>query len=250
MTDIAELRKRKEPINLAIVHVDPDAFIASYAGWLEITAFLTAVKAGHAASPVDGMTPALSAEDFRKVGVREVGDDAIFAFAMTAAMAGEAPALDKVEAALRAQLGAEFPGCHAMSQIREVNETPIKLEEFVAQAARKLLAGELAPPPLRAKETWLSGLRFFEKARRSNFVHEIMYPLARWVRARWTLIAEKEAAFLVHIEDNLPILRHALEELKNDQAFIANLLLKAAPAVDMELTEDYEGFLRSLARRA
>ena len=44
MTDMAELKKRKEPLNLAIVHVDPDAFIANLMGWLEITAFIKAQR--------------------------------------------------------------------------------------------------------------------------------------------------------------------------------------------------------------
>ena len=30
MTDMAELKKRKEALNLAIVYVDPDAFIANF----------------------------------------------------------------------------------------------------------------------------------------------------------------------------------------------------------------------------
>ena len=46
-----------------------------------------------------------------------------------------------------------------------------------------------------------------------------------------------------------PFCSEVLEEKRNDQAFIANALLRLAPAVDMELTEEYEGFLRSLARR-
>ncbi len=29
MSDMAELQKRKQPLSLAIVHVDPDAFIAN-----------------------------------------------------------------------------------------------------------------------------------------------------------------------------------------------------------------------------
>ncbi|MDU6495364.1 MAG: hypothetical protein E6531_37645, partial [Bradyrhizobium sp.] len=109
--------------------------------------------------------------------------------------------------------------------------------------------GDLPPPPLRAKEYWSAGLRFFEKARKSNFIHEVMYPLAKWTRARWTETAEKGVAFLHHIEDNVPVLREVLEEPRNDQAFIANALLRLAPAVDMELNEEYQGFLRSLARR-
>jgi hypothetical protein len=32
MSDMAVLQKRKQPLNLAIVHVDPDAFIAMRRG--------------------------------------------------------------------------------------------------------------------------------------------------------------------------------------------------------------------------
>jgi hypothetical protein len=249
MTDMVELQKRKQPINLAIVHVDPDMFIASLMGWLEITAFISAQKAGTARIPAVGVTPKLSADDLKNGGVQNVGNDALFAFCMTAALKSDIAAVDKVEAALAESLGGEFPGSLALEYFRRAVENPILLEDFVGQAGTKWLKGDRPPPPLRAKEDWNTGLRFFEKARKSNFIHEIMYPLSKWMRARWTVIAEKEAAFLHHIEDNLAILREALEDTRNDQAFIANLLLKAAPAVDMELTEEYQGFLRSLARR-
>ena len=249
MTTMAELQGRKQPINLAIVHVDPDAFIGSLMGWLEITAFISAQKAGTAKMPADGITPKLSADDLKNGGVQNVANDALFAFCMTSALKGDMAAVDQVEAALVKSLGPDFPGSLALGYFRTNIENPILLEDFVGQAGRKWLQGDRPPPPLRAKEDWNTGLRFFEKARKSNFVHEIMHPLAKWMRERWTVIAEKEPAFLHHIEDNLPILREALEDPRNDQVFIANLLLKAAPAVDMELTEEYEGFLRSLARR-
>jgi hypothetical protein len=76
-----------------------------------------------------------------------------------------------------------------------------------------------------------------------------MYPLARWTRERGTETLEKGVAFLAHIEDSVPVLREALDDTRNDQPFIANFLLKLAPAVEMELTEEYQGLLRSLARR-
>jgi len=76
-----------------------------------------------------------------------------------------------------------------------------------------------------------------------------MYPLAKWTRERGNEILDKGVAFLQHIEDNVPILREALDDPRNDQPFIANFLMKLAPAVDMELNEEYQGFLRSLARR-
>lgn len=249
MTDMAELKKRKEPLNLAIVHVEPDAFIGNFMGWLEITAFIRAQRVGEAQMPADGLTPKLSAEQLRGGSVHEVGNDAVFAFCMTAAMNADKAAVDKVEGALIQSMGTEFPGNFGLWHFRAQIDAPVTLEDFVGQAGKKMLLGDIPPPPLRAKENWSTGLRFFEKARKSNFIHEIMYPLAKWTRAKWTETLEKGVAFLQHIEDNVPVLREVLDEPRNDQPFIANALLRLAPAVDMEMTEEYQGFLRSLARR-
>lgn len=250
MTDMAELRTRKVPLNLAIVHVDPDAFIANFMGWLEITAFITAQAASEAVVSPGREIPKLSPQQLRKSGVHDVGNDAIFAFCMTAAMKADKAAVDSVEAALVESMGKEFPGSSGLWHFRAQIDAPVTLEDFVGQAGKKLLQDDIPPPPLRAKENWNTGLRFFEKARKSNFIHETMYPLANWTRARWTETLEKGVAFLQHIEDNVPVLREVLDDPRNDQPFIANALLKLAPAVDMELTEEYQGFLRSLARRS
>jgi len=64
--------------------------------------------------------------------------------------------------------------------------------------------------------------------------------LAKWTRERGNEILDKGVAFLQHIEDNVPILREALDDPRNDQPFIANFLMKLAPAVDMELNEEYQ----------
>ena len=85
MTDMAKLKKRKEALDLAIVYVDPDAFIAHYMRWLEITAFITAQRAGLVRMPDDGITPLLSEDQLKRDDVQNVGNDAIFAFCMTAA---------------------------------------------------------------------------------------------------------------------------------------------------------------------
>ena len=157
MTDMAELKKRKEPLNLAIVHVDPDAFIANLMGWLEITAFITAQRAGEAEIPADGITPTLPPEKLRNGAVHNVGNDAIFAFCMTAAMKGDKAAVDKVEAALVESMGKDFPGSFGLWHFRGTIDAPTTLEDFVGQAGKKLLLGDIPPPPLRAKENWNTG---------------------------------------------------------------------------------------------
>jgi hypothetical protein len=54
---------------------------------------------------------------------------------------------------------------------------------------------------------------------------------------------------MAHIEDSVPELQECLAETRNDQAFIANMLLKMAPAIETDLTDEMQGFLRSLSRR-
>lgn len=110
MTDMAELKKRKVPLNLAIVHVDPEAFIANLMGWLEITACIAAQQAGEAVPAPGAEIPKLSPQQLRKSGVHDIGNDAMFAFCMTAAMKADQAAVDEVEAALVESMGKEFPG--------------------------------------------------------------------------------------------------------------------------------------------
>lgn len=249
MTDMAELVKRKQPLNLAIVDVDPEAFIAHYMGWLEITAFITAMKLDETQVPADGVTPALTGQQLANGSVHKIGNDTLTAFCMTAALKGDKAAVDTVDTAFLNSMGKDYPGSFGLWHFRGTIDAPVTLDDFVGQAGKKLLAGDIAPPPMRSAEAWNTGLRFLEKALGSNFKNEIMYPLALWTRTRWQEAVEKGVAFMAHIEDNLPILRTALQEPRNDAAFIANMLLVGAPAVEIDLQDEVQGMLRSLTRR-
>jgi hypothetical protein len=249
MTDMNELVKRKQPLNLSIVYVDPDEFIANYVPWLEITAFISAHRMGEASVPADGVTPALTPQQLASGAVHKIANDTIIPFAMTAAMKGDKAAVDKVEAALKESLGAEWPGNFGLWHFRGDIPAPQTLEDHIGQAGKKMLIGDIAPPPKRPGEAWDTGLRFLEYAQGSNFKNEIVYPLALWTRDRWAEATDIGVAFMSHIEDNLPVLRGALEEERNDAAFIANMLLLGAPAFEIELSDEVSGLLRSLSRR-
>ena len=249
MTDAAELAKRKTPLNLSIVHVDPEAFIAAYRGWLEITAFISALRAGDAHPREDGVTPALSDGDLANGRTHSFGNDTVMAFCMTAALKGDGAAVDRVETALIDQMGLEYPGNFALWHFRAQIDAPTTLADAVGQSGKKMLAGDVPPPPKRAAEAWETGLRFLEQARGSNFKSEIVYPLALWTREKWTWAAGDGLAFLAHIEDSLPILREGLAEPRNDEAFVADMLLRAAPAVEIDLQDEVQGMLRSVSRR-
>jgi hypothetical protein len=249
MLDTTELAKRKKAINMGVVFADAEVFLAHFEPWLEITAFISAQRAGEAA-PGEGAVPRLSARQVNSGGVGAVAGDAIFAFCMAAALKGDRAAVTRVKQALAAKYGEDFPGAPAFWSFCSPIAEAASLEDHVGQAAQKMLDAVPTPPPLRAKENWAAGLRFLEKARASNFAQEGIYALAVWTRARWTETLEKGVAFLAHIEDSVPVLREALADTRNDEPFVANMLLKMAPAIEQDLSDEAAGFLRSLARRA
>ncbi|MGE4482776.1 hypothetical protein [Acidocella sp.] len=249
MTNMTELAKRKQPLNLAIVYVDAEAFLEYYLPWLEITAFLSAYRAGQVEMPAKGVTPALTARQLAGGIAHQIGDDTLIAFCMNAATKGDKAAVERVEAGLREKFGTDFPGHAGLWHFRGDIAAPVSLDDHVGQAGKKMLAGDPTPPPMRNGETWTTGMRFLERAMGSNFKSEILYPLALWTRSQWGEVCDKGVAFMSHIEDNLPILREALQEPRNDAAFIANMLLLGAPAVDIDLQDETQGLLRSLSRR-
>ena len=75
-------------------------------------------------------------------------------------MKGGEAADDKVEAALFAAMGKEFPGSVGLWHFKAQIDAPVTLEDFVGQAGKKMLLGDISPPPMRAKDNWNTGLRF------------------------------------------------------------------------------------------
>jgi hypothetical protein len=121
-------------------------------------------------------------------------------------------------------------------------DAPVTLEDFAGQAGKKmLLRDSLAAIARRRTET---GLRFLER-RADRISSTIMYPPANWTRSCWSE-TEKGVAFLQHIEDSVPVLR-TVSTTPNDEPHAQ--CFRISPGGGYGLTEEYVGFLRSLARR-
>lgn len=241
-----ELVKRKTPMNMAIVEVDPSLFTESLVGWLEITSYITADRAGKAPPLVDGAIPPLSKSDLNTTNCKKVADDAIFAFGITSALRADKAAFDKVERDLKAAYGDNFPGSFAFWHFKqEPDAKPETLEDHIGMIGKTLMDdGHFEP-----KDIWNAGVRFLEKTRTSNFKVEITPVLAGWFRERWNEIITQLKGQLIKPEENIAPIKEVLADTRNDENFIAALLLGSMLSVDMELTEEYQGFLKSISRR-
>jgi hypothetical protein len=241
-----ELVRRKDLMNRSIIEVDPSLFSSSLTGWLEVTAHIMAQRAGKAQPNPDGSIPPLAKSELNTSGVQNIANDSVFAFGIAAALKGDKAAFDKVEKDLVAQYGENFPGSFAFWHFKqEPDAKPETLDDYIGMIGRTLMEdGQVEP-----KDIWNAGVRFLEKIRKSNFKVELTAPLAGWNRARWTEITTQLKGQLVDPDKNVPPIKEALADERNDESFTAALLLASTAAVDQELTEDYEGFLRSIARR-
>lgn len=240
-----DVASRKGPMNKAIVEVDPHLFNESLGGWLEITNYIMGQRAGRIKATEDGSVPPLSKSDFNLSGVQTIANDSVFAFCLMAAMKHDGAAINIVEKGLTEKYGENYPGSFALWHFRQDCEKPETLDDHIGMIGRALTEDK----PFEPKDTWNAGLRFLEKARTSNFVVELTGPLAQWHRSEWKAILAQQKTALHEPDANIPAVKEALEETRDDQSFIAALLLAAMPAVDMELDEDYMGLVKSVARR-
>jgi len=241
-----EVLRRKAPMNLAIAEVDPSLFCESLTGWLEVTAHVMAQRAGTAKPNEDGSIPTLSKSDLNTTGVQTIANDSIFAFGIAAAMKADKAAFAKVEKDLIALYGENYPGSFAVWHFKQEQDAkPETLDDHIGMIGKTLMEdGHFEP-----KDIWNAGVRFLEKTRKSNFKVELTEPLAKWHREQWNTITTQLKTQLVDPDNNVPPIKEVLADARNDENFIAALLLSAMLAVDMELTEDYQGFLKSISRR-
>jgi hypothetical protein len=246
MTDV---KTRKDWMNRAVTGLDPALFTEHLVGWLEATAYLRSrSEAAASKDPIaelGGAIPLFSAADLEKPPVRAVADDAVFAFCIIAALAADKAAVEKLETSLSARFGAAFPGSAALGCCLRGSETGDPLDTAVGAFIKDMLEAKAFDP----RDIWNAGLRLLEKARQSNFVQELIGVLAKWHRDRWTHIITQQLFNVTRPRATVPPIEEVLSDDRNDQCFIACLLIAATGAVDLEFDEAYRAHLQALARR-
>jgi len=246
MTDV---KQRKEQMNAAILQLDPGLFADHLVGWLEATAYMRSrVEAAQSKDPIAALgsaIPQFTSADLGQPQLRGVADDAVFAFCIVAALRADAAAVDRLDVLLPERFGADFPGRAALDCCRKGSGTGEALDDAVGAFIKDMLHEKAFDP----RDVWNAGLRLLEKSRKSNFVQELMGVLAKWHRDRWGQIITQQLFNLTRPRATVPPIEDALRDGRDDQSFIAALLIAATSAVDLELDETYGAHLRNLARR-
>ncbi len=241
-----EVKLRKEWINSAINRLDPALFASHLPAWLELVAHLQSRPVGTRGAAAQQPIPRLSVAQLRDPRISSVADDTVFAFCIAAVLHDNPAAVARLESELTDHYGLDFPGARALALCRHGRETGNALDDAVGHFVQARLDGQA----MDAKDCWNAGLRLLEKVRKSNFVQELSVMLAKWLRQQWTQILREQRFNLSYPRVSVAPIEAALEVNLNDQAVVANLLLAAAGAVDIELEPAYQDHLEAIAARA
>jgi hypothetical protein len=243
---MSEVVQRKDKINRAIIAHDPADFAASFVPWLEATAYLRVLPSlGKMALPRAEIPP-LAEADLGEDAIIYEADDAMMAFCIAAGLDRDRKSIVELHGRLTAKLGPGYPGSSAFAHCMQVIDPIVTLDDAVGQHLKALLDGKALDP----KDVWNAGLRVLQRARSSNFVQELIPVLAGWLRTSWSIAIRQQRFNLTRPRTNVPEIEEALDDLVNDQAFVAALLLASADATGMEIEVEYRSQLAALARRA
>ncbi|WP_036256575.1 hypothetical protein [Methylocapsa acidiphila] len=242
---MSEVMQRKERINSAIRERGAAAFAGALMGWLEATAYLRVLPTLEKLALPRGVVPTLSNVDLREESVREVADDAVMAFCISAGLGDNREAVIELHGLLTKQMGPIYPGSSAIAHCMQTIDPIVTLDDAVGQALKAMLDGKA----LDAKDIWNSGLRLLQRLRSSNFMQELAPLLAQWMRRKWSSVIREQRFNLTRPRLSVPPIETALADPADDQSFIAALLLAGADAADIEIEADYRRQLEAIARR-
>jgi hypothetical protein len=193
--------------------------------------------------PARGEIPALSDTELAQPTAMELAADALIAFLLASLFRGIPDPARDLQRNLARAIGETFPGKAVLDKWRGANGKLAELNETVIEGILQLRSGEYLTP----RESWEIALRFFEKARQSNFRKILVSFLRGWLRGHWREIVDNGSFRLSRPLQTVPAIEKSLSRDCEDEAFISSLLLAAAEAVGSPLAAAYEAQLKEMA---
>jgi hypothetical protein len=232
-------------IKNAIKASDTESFVRNLQGSLDALAFLATegVRQSTNFDPTNPPRGKIPLCDMTSALAERTAIDAILAFGMCAAFAGQNGKLRELQSVLRSTFGKSYPG-----------KTLFAPEGSVSPELNRIILGMLRcldePRHIEPQAFWMIGLRFFEHIGQSGFKVELEPLLAQWFRAGWTRIVQAETFRLTRPAQTVPPISAVLANPDNNRSFLAALLLDASESVGSPLSAEYSEKLRVVARAA
>ena len=243
-----EVLLRRQEIQSDIERLNPTGFSNHLTAYVEAQVFFSAESTRlneefDPLAPERGKIPALATSGESAENAERAANDAILGYLVRCVTGDRLRGGSELEEALNGRLGGKFRGSGVFDRAKGKSNTLAELDRIVVGIVDGLSQSRHVAPDA----FWDAGLRFFEWIDQSNFRECLVPHLAAWQRQGWGRILAVERFRLTMPMRTAPGIEEVLAIPSNDQAFLARLLLKTAPAVGARLSRSYQKILLDAA---
>jgi len=241
-----EMRVRAGRVIAAVESHDDVAFCNSLRTWVDLRVYLkdrmSELMASNGEDPSrDTITPA-TPEQLAEESARDVSEEAVFAYLFVRIMSGAPDPLGAFYDRWNEQMTFEYPGSGLVQLVCDPS-----YDNDVRRLPHAKALGHLASGGrFGAQDLFIATLRFTEiGARSTSFRQQLEDLLDQWACIEWAQVIATQRFSLVAPVVSVPALELALSQ-HTGLARVAAILLAAAPAVGVGLSDEFRSFLAGL----
>ena len=243
-----EIVLRQKQVQFAIERFDAASFVDNFTAYIESSLYLQKntsrlKETFDPLAPERGQLPALNSPESNLVA-RNFAIQAIVAFGVRCALAGQPEPIKQIEAGLDERLATRFLGKLVFDHWNGIPASFLEELETVVLSIAKVMIQQKHMEP---RFFWTAGFRFFEWISKSSFKGSLTAPFADWQRSGWKRITSREPFRLYNPMRTVPRIDEVMQVTGDDLSFVANLLLVTQEAVQVRLGSESRYMLKVVA---
>jgi hypothetical protein len=229
----------------AIKAGDTSSFVGAVVRWLDAIAYLhanrTEIMGGDLLAWNFSRIPVLKLEQRRDTVLSEAAVAAVRALAIYSITVGRPFPASKLVAGFEPHLGEEHTAVKLLSGL----DKPVQIIG-PSSSSTAVLANLAAGAPRSPEDSLIASIHLLELTSRMDWRRILEEPVARWIAAEWTKVANTQQFGIASPRINTPAILTAVARSKSDVASGADIELTALPAVKTRLHPDLERRLEEL----
>ena len=232
----------------AVENGNTASFVDAVVSWLDAAAYLGAHRAemmqGDLLTPDFRRIPALKREQRHDTAPSDAAIAAVRALTIySIAVDRPLPATELI-AGFQPHLGGAHPVENFLSRFNE----PIRVIN-ASSSSTDVLSNLVAGAPRSPEDSLIASIHMLELTSRTDYRRVLEQPVARWIAAEWTKVANTQQFGIASPRINGPAILAAVERSTDDLASAADIVLTALPAVKTKLHPDLRHRLEELKKQ-
>jgi hypothetical protein len=217
----------------AIKAGDTSSFVGAIVRWLDAVAYLhenrTEIMGGDLLAPNFARIPGLKLEQRRDRVPSEAAVAAVRALAIYSITVGRPFPASKLVAGFEPHLGEEHTAVKLLSYL----DKAVQIID-ASSSSTAVLANLAAGAPRSPEDSLIASIHLLELTSRMDWRRILEEPVARWIAAEWTKVANTQQFGIASPRINTPAILAAVARSKSDLASAADIVLRTRQEINAQ----------------